>query len=225
MRVKPASFLGCIGASTGGPSALKRLVMAVPDDFLGALIVVQHIGDDFVDSLVDWLREGTGLRCVLAEDGDRPTAGSLYLAPGGQQLVLDSGGYLRLVMADEGQVHTPSIDRFFESVAASQQAQGLGVLLSGMGEDGARGLLRLRESGFSTVTQSADTCVVYGMPRAAVALGASQQALAPSEIGAMIGTYSLANRRFQGRPGWNRRALIELAGQRANQLRKEATKK
>jgi len=170
-----------IGASTGGPSALREVLGGLPAGLPAPILVTQHIADGFIPGLVEWLDAACAIR-VREADGGRPLEpGTAYLAPTGRDLVLD-GGVVRLDQPAAGQVHAPSADVLFESVAQSCGNAAVGVLLTGMGADGARGLRALRDVGAATIAQDEATSVVFGMPRSAIELDAAGQVLPLGEI-------------------------------------------
>jgi len=207
-------FLVCIGSSTGGPSALKDVLSQIPKGYQGAVIVVQHLGDNFTEALADWLQDCTELVCKVPENDQLIEAGTLYLAPGGKHLVIKSGGRLGFEPALPSDIHTPSVDRLFESAAQHSTGVGVGVLLSGMGRDGAKGLVALKRSGFVALTQSESSCVVYGMPRAAVLLDASDFAFDPVQIGAYLSRFASETKVSRGINGprrFDRKLLLSLA--------------
>ena len=166
-----------IGASTGGPAALAALLGALPGDFPAAVAIVQHIDREFVGGLATWLAGSSALPVALARSGDRLRPGRVLVADAGQHLVLDAQGRLHYTSEPVDCVHCPSVDVFFASVAECAPPGSCGVLLTGMGRDGASGLLAMRRAGFHTVAQDKSTSVVYGMPGAAAALGAARQIL------------------------------------------------
>lgn len=180
-----------IAASTGGPAALRAIISQLPAGFPWPVVVVQHIAPDFVHSLAQWLPHVTDLNIAIAEEGQVPQPGWLYLAPGGVHLRLSTQH--RFVVGDQpaNVPHIPSCDVLFESLAASYGRHAIGVILTGMGGDGARGLLQMHRAGALTIAQDEETSVVYGMPREAVALGAAQQVLPLTDIPEMLVT--LAN--------------------------------
>jgi two-component system chemotaxis response regulator CheB len=173
-----------IGASTGGPGAVVDLLRALPRDFALPILVVQHISAPFAAAFVDWLGGQVGRRAVTASDGDPVAAGNgrVIMAPPDRHLVVRHG---RLRLTDDPERHScrPSIDTLLESVAREYGDLAAGCVLTGMGRDGAAGLLALRRAGGVTFAQDEATSVVYGMPREAVALGAAQAVLPPAEIG------------------------------------------
>lgn len=174
-----------IGSSTGGPSALLSVFGRLPKDFPVPIVVAQHIADGFVPGLVSWLDSGSPLRIIAAEEGQQPEPGTVYFAPTGSNMVMD-GSTLRFQPPAFGQVYVPSADTLFDSVARSHGRQAIGVILTGMGADGANGLKLMRNAGAATIGQDEATCTVYGMPKAAVEAGAVQQVLAVNDIAEAI---------------------------------------
>lgn len=162
-----------IAASTGGPAALATLLGGLPRDFALPVLVVQHMHPSFQDSFALWLRKQTLLPVRLAEDGDRLSGGEVLLAPQGLELVVTPSRRVTLEPAWPGAFHVPSADRLFRSVAETYGDRAIGVLLTGMGNDGASGLKALHERGALTVAQDRDSSSIYGMPGAAVELGAA----------------------------------------------------
>jgi two-component system chemotaxis response regulator CheB len=172
-----------IGASTGGPAALRELLEALPARFGMTVLVVQHITGGFEAGLADWLNRELPFDVRLAADGEEPEAGCVRLAPGGAHLLLDADGSLRLDRASPPRAgHRPSVDSLLSSMARSSPASSAGVILTGMGSDGAEGLAELRAAGGLTIAQEMASCVVHGMPRVAVERGAAEVELAPRQI-------------------------------------------
>ncbi len=173
--------LVAIGTSTGGPRALSEVIGSLPADLPAPVLVVQHMPPRFTASLAKRLEAGSMIEVKEAEQGERVLAGRVYIAPGGSHMELekDGSGYrIRLTQSPAVSGHRPSVDVLFRSIVPYADLERHCVLLTGMGSDGARGMLELRESGAaSTITESEETCVVYGMPRSAVELGGSQTAL------------------------------------------------
>lgn len=170
-----------IGASTGGPQALRQIVSALPADLPVPIVAVQHIGSGFLGGLVEWLGGFSGLRVRLAAHGETLEPGTLYFAPENRHLCVDSvNGSLVALLRDTEPVHgiRPAVDPLFMSVAECCNGKAAGVLLSGMGEDGAEGLLRMRKAGCRTYVQERESCVVFGMPGAAMERDAAEEALA-----------------------------------------------
>ena len=181
---RPPKTIVAIAASTGGPPALATVLeglggVAVP------VLIVQHIHPDFVQGLVDWMARVSPLPVVLARHGQALRGGCIHIGPGGTHLRVGADGRVELA-ARPATVHCPSADQLFESVAAQAGARGIGVLLTGMGEDGAAGLAAMHRRGARTIAQDEATCAVYGMPRAAMRLGAVDQQLPLPAIAAAI---------------------------------------
>ncbi|VVE63417.1 chemotaxis response regulator protein-glutamate methylesterase [Pandoraea captiosa] len=169
--------LVAIGASAGGPAALATLLGRLPENFGAGVIVVQHVDDAFAPGMATWLDQQTPLSVRLVEAGERPVAGAVLLAGGNRHLRVDLSG--RCVFTDEPRdaVYRPSIDVFLRSVAENWRSRAVGVLLTGMGRDGAAGLGAMRTQGFITIAQDRATSAVYGMPKAAAEAGAASQIL------------------------------------------------
>jgi two-component system chemotaxis response regulator CheB len=181
-RAGPRQGLVAIGASTGGPPAVRAVLAALPAD-APPVLVLQHIVPSFVESFARWLGGEVPQRVVVAQAGAAPAAGVVYLAPPGADLVLRAG---RLDLQPGAGRHVPSVDVTFESIARAPGPRTGGVQLTGMGDDGARGLLALRRAGAATIAQDEATSVVYGMPRAARDLGAAEQVLPLDAIGPAV---------------------------------------
>jgi two-component system, chemotaxis family, protein-glutamate methylesterase/glutaminase len=181
--------LDCIvvGASTGGPPAIVEFLNGLGGDFPAPIIVVQHIAAPFIDGLVRWLGKETPLWVSLAEDGLRPQPHHVYLAPAGCDVVFAAGGRLSVKRAAaERKGIAPSADALFESASETFRARCAGVLLTGMGRDGAVGLLKMRSRGARTFAQDERSCVVFGMPAAAGRLGAVEAYAEPKVIAARL---------------------------------------
>jgi two-component system chemotaxis response regulator CheB len=161
-----------IAASTGGPSALQTILLGLGADFPLPTLVAQHIAHGFVEGMVTWLNRTTPLPVQIARPEEVLLAGHVYLAPDGLHLLAGEGGVARLRPSASGDRYCPSADLLFEGVAGTYGSRAIGVILTGMGNDGARGLAALRAAGSITLAQNETSCVVYGMPQAAVAAGA-----------------------------------------------------
>ena len=166
-----------IGASTGGPKAVAQLLSELPRDLRAAVLVVQHLDQTFSRNLAEWLATQTSLSVALAQEGDRLKPGRVYVARGGDHLVLSPVHTLLYSHEPTGTPYRPSIDALFTSLAESRIRRGVAVLLTGMGSDGAKGLLRLKQAGWLTIAQDQGTSAVYGMPKAARDLGAADLVL------------------------------------------------
>jgi two-component system chemotaxis response regulator CheB len=182
VATRPLRWIG-IGASTGGPAALRELFEALPDHFPMSILVVQHITSGFEAGLADWLNREFVPDVRLAADGEEVQPGSVRLAPGDAHLILGPDGTLELDRVSPPRSgHRPSVDALFASMAEAAPALSAGVILPGMGADGVDGLLALREAGGLTIAQDPASCVVHGMPRVAVERGATEIELPPSQI-------------------------------------------
>jgi two-component system, chemotaxis family, protein-glutamate methylesterase/glutaminase len=166
-----------IAASTGGPLALSMILGALPASFPAPILVVQHMGGAFMEGFASWLDTQTPLHVAIASNGEKVEPGRVYVAPGDRHMALASEGFI-LVTADAPvNNQRPAANVLFESMAVYAGAKSVGVLLTGMGEDGARGLLSMRRAGALTIAEHESTAVVYGMPGAAAKLGAATQIL------------------------------------------------
>jgi len=165
--------LVAIGASAGGPAALAKLLAGLPSDFAGATVIVQHVDASFAAGMAEWLNQQSALPVRVAREGDRPEAGVVLLAATDDHLHLKSPNVLGYTPVPRETPYRPSVDVFFQSVVARWPARAVGVLLTGMGRDGAIGLKAMRTKGYHTIAQDEATCAVYGMPKAAAALDAA----------------------------------------------------
>ncbi len=183
----PPCRLVAIGASTGGPSAIVEVLRALPTGFALPVVVVIHIGEPFGATFAEWLDGQTPHTVRMAQDGMRVEGPGVFLAQPNRHLLVQHGKF-RLNNGPERHSCRPSVDVLFESLAADYGAQVAACVLTGMGADGARGLLALRQAGALTIAQDEASAVVYGMPREAAALGAASHILPLSDIGAMLAT-------------------------------------
>lgn len=182
--VDPSRYLVAIGASTGGTEAINQLLTHVPPDF-PPVAIVQHMPAGFTKSFAERLDQFSPMTVTEAVEGDVLEPGRVVVARGEVQMELRFlGGQWRVSYGDDRRVnrHCPSVDVMFDSIVRHGADRVVGVLLTGMGADGAKGLLRLRESGASTIAQDQESSIVYGMPKAAVDLGAVEQSAAPNEV-------------------------------------------
>jgi len=175
-----------IGASTGGPSAVSVILSQLPAEFPASVVVVQHIDEVFADGLASWLDERTALTVRTAAEGGRPEIGVVDVARTNDHLVLSGNLAFNYTKDPEDLPYRPSVDVFFRSMAPLRPNRALAVLLTGIGEDGARGMLKLRQIGLHTIAQDEKTSVVYGMPRAAAELGGAVEVLPVEQIAASI---------------------------------------
>ncbi len=179
----PAPYLVAVGSSTGGPAALAQMLAELPADFGAAIVIIQHVDKEFATGLASWLETLTKLNVSLAVEGDTPKIGNVYLAATNDHLLLD--GSMRFTYASEplSNPFRPSVDVFFESVSRNWPRKGTAVVLTGIGRDGALGLLTLKNKGWRTIAQDKESSVVFGMPKAAAENGAAELVLPPDRIG------------------------------------------
>ncbi|MFV1958480.1 MAG: chemotaxis-specific protein-glutamate methyltransferase CheB [Planctomycetota bacterium] len=178
--------LVAIASSTGGPEALATLLQGLPDDFSPPIVIVQHLGASFLDGFVTWLQGQTGRPVRAARSGARPTPEAVLVAAGDEHVVLDAGQALAFTPEPRRRPYRPSADVFFHSLASHSAAPGVAVVLTGMGRDGAQGLLELRRAGWSTLAQDRASSVVYGMPRAAAEADAAEHVVGIGQMGPAI---------------------------------------
>jgi two-component system response regulator WspF len=181
----PAQLLA-VGASAGGPMALSQMLGDLPADFPAAVVIVQHLDPQFAPGLAEWLARHSRLPVRLAAPGDGIVPGTVLIAGSADHLVFTGSGTLGYTPEPVEENYRPSVDVFFQSVIRHWAGLAIGVLLTGMGRDGARGLKLLREAGHHTIAQDRATSVVYGMPKAAAEMGAAWEVLPLGAIGAAV---------------------------------------
>jgi two-component system response regulator WspF len=175
---EPALYpLVVLGASTGGPFALAEVLGRLPKVIRAGIVIVQHVDVMFAPGLKEWLSEQSGRKITLISEGTEPSEGEAFLSGTDEHLVLGADRRLHHSAEPRSISYRPSVDVFFSSVARHWPRPGVGVLLTGMGRDGAAGLLALRQRGWKTIAQDEETSVVWGMPKAATELGAAEQVL------------------------------------------------
>lgn len=198
---EPERRVIAIGASTGGPAAVLAILKALPDSFPLPILLVLHISAPFGFALAEWLDAQLTREVRFAKDGERlppPGTSCVLMAPPEHHLEV-AGGRLRLSQGSERHSCRPSVDVLFESLAREMAEQTIGCLLTGMGVDGARGLLALRDGGGLTVAQDKATSVIFGMPGEAVRLGAAERVLPLCEIASAVVGATVAMRTGGGR--------------------------
>ena len=181
----PADQIVVIGASTGGPRVVQQILSALPADFAPAVVVVQHIAEGFAAGFAEWLAAACVLPVRLAETGQVAAQGNVIVARDDQHVLIDGSGVIS-TSREPPLLQCPSVDVAMQRAAASFGARTIGVLLTGMGRDGALGLQAIRQAGGATIAQSAASCTVWGMPRAALELGVVDEERAPDEIAARL---------------------------------------
>ena len=177
-----------IGSSTGGTIALEKVLTALPATCPG-IVIVQHMPEKFTKAFADRLNSLCALEVLEASSGDRIIPGRALIAPGGKHLQVKRSGAQYIAIVSEGPAvnrHCPSVDVLFNSLAISAKKNATGVILTGMGNDGAQGLLKMKNVGCKTMAQNERSSVVFGMPKEAIKLGAAQQVVDISEIAELI---------------------------------------
>ena len=174
-----------IGTSTGGPSALASIFRCFPKDFPAPVLVVQHMPEGFTKAFAERLNSESGLNVKEAEENDKVLPGCGYIAPGHSHMrleVINGEKIIKLSKGDKVSGHMPSIDVLFDSIALHSAKESICVIMTGMGQDGAKGILKIREKGGYTLAQDEETSVVYGMNRVAVQMGAIDRIVPLHEI-------------------------------------------
>ncbi|QQE64859.1 chemotaxis response regulator protein-glutamate methylesterase [Leptolyngbya sp. BL0902] len=166
-----------IGASTGGPQALLAIFQQLPKTFPVPILCVQHISEGFLQGLIDWLNSSCSLQVKIASPGESPQPGIVYFPPERHHLEISPRGQISVTQGPTVSGHCPSVTVMFKSVASYYRRSAVGVLLTGMGRDGADGLQAMAQAGSLTIAQDEASSVVFGMPKEAIALGAAQQVL------------------------------------------------
>jgi len=188
-----------LGASTGGPEAIRQVLQPLPANS-PAILIAQHMPAGFTRSFAERLNRLCRIGVKEAEDGERVLPGHAYIAPGDRHLKLARSGANYLVQLDPGPAvnrHRPSVDVLFHSAAQQAGRNAIGVLLTGMGRDGAAGLLAMREAGAPTLAQDEQTSLVFGMPREAIALGAASEVVALPDVAGRMMALAAASGRAQ----------------------------
>jgi two-component system chemotaxis response regulator CheB len=175
-----------IGASTGGPQALQKVLSPLPSDFPVPIICTQHISEGFLQGLVNWLALECRLKVKIATEGESPFPGTVYFAPDGNHLELNSLGKLTYNASGAVDGHCPSVTVMFKSAVKFYGKATLGILLTGMGRDGATGMKAISQAGGITIAQDEASSVVFGMPREAISLGAAQHVLPVQNIASTL---------------------------------------
>ncbi|MDR3762713.1 MAG: chemotaxis response regulator protein-glutamate methylesterase [Acidobacteriota bacterium] len=194
--VPPAKVIA-IGISTGGPNTLEYVLAHLPADFPGAIVVVQHMPAGFTEAFARRLSEACPLEVREAKSGDQLSAGRVLIAPGNRHMRVRrslQGGLVTLSDEERVNGHRPSVDVLFESVSQEFGAEAIGVLMTGMGEDGAEGLGRLRRTGAFTIAQDEESCVVFGMPRVAIERGYVSRIVSLESMAAVLAAHCPPNR-------------------------------
>jgi len=171
-----------IGVSTGGPLVIQSILSVLPKGFPVPIIIVQHIMAGFLSTMVDWLRQSSQLTINIPEHGTRLLPGNVYLAPEDLQMAVTPDFYVKLTHDKPENSSRPSVSYLFRSVLKAFGSEAVGILLTGMGSDGADELLKMKQRGALTIVQDKESSVVFGMPQAAIQLGAETYVLSPAKI-------------------------------------------
>jgi chemotaxis response regulator CheB len=171
-----------IGSSSGGPEALATILRGLPEDFQAAVVIVQHVDAQFSEGLAHWLDQQTPLKVRLAKEGDKPSKGEVLLAGTNDHLVMNANGILGYQAEPKNMPYRPSVDVFWRSLCKYGTTNLTAVLLTGMGKDGAQGMLDLKNQGAHTIVQNEKSCAVFGMPKAALDIDAAVDVLAVEGI-------------------------------------------
>ena len=180
-----------IGSSTGGPAALAKLLAELPIDFGASIVIIQHIDREFAPGLAKWLSLITKMNVNLAIEGQTPMPNNVYLAGTNDHLIITSSLKFKYTEDPLELPYRPSVDVFFESLYRHWPRNGTAIVLTGIGRDGAKGILALNNKGWQTMSQDKESCVVYGMPKAVAELGASKIILPPEKIGMELAKINL----------------------------------
>lgn len=178
-RARTTHQIIALGASTGGTTALEQILVAMPPDAPG-IVIVQHMPEHFTRTFANRLNETCAIEVREARDGDSIGTGLALVAPGNTHMLLRRSGAMYQVQVKEGPLvnrHRPSVDVLFKSVAQFAGRNAVGAIFTGMGNDGAAGLLEMKNAGARTIAQDEQSCIVFGMPREAIALGAAEYVL------------------------------------------------
>jgi two-component system chemotaxis response regulator CheB len=180
-----------IGASTGGPQALQTILTSLPFDFPLPVICIQHISDGFLQGLIDWLSSQCGMKVEMAQAGMAPRPGTIYFPQEDTHLKFDGTGRVVLSREPPYDGHRPSVTVTMKAIAEYYGNSACGVLLTGMGKDGAEGLLAIKKAGGMTIAQDEGSSIVFGMPKQAIELNAAGYVVPLNKIGPMILNFTL----------------------------------
>jgi len=175
-----------IGASLGGPQALHKIFSEISKDFPAPILVVQHISKGFISGFVEWLSRYSNLKINIAKNGEKAIGGHIYVAPDGFHLEMKQVGIIALTKKNDHEELCPSVARLFRSIANVYGARAVGVILTGMGKDGAEELLLMKKRGALTIAQDEKSSVMFGMPKEAILLNAAKCVVSLEEIAPML---------------------------------------
>ena len=185
-RITKGLPLIAIGSSTGGPAALVKVLSALPDKPNATIVIIQHMDVEFSQGMAKWIDDQTRIKVDIAKPHEKPKQGIAYIAGTDDHLILNKAGCFEYTPNPADYPYRPSVDVFFESAVTHWPNQLIGVLLTGMGRDGASGLLSFYNRGMLTIAQDKESCAVFGMPKAAIALNAAKKVLHINQIGNAI---------------------------------------
>jgi two-component system chemotaxis response regulator CheB len=171
-----------MGASTGGPVAFQQILYMLPKKLSIPIMMIQHIGGEFIRGMIQWLEKATGSPIHLAHDGQHMLPGHVYMAPDNLHMGVKKGEIIELSLAEPEEGLRPSVSYLFRSAAVTYGKHAVGVLLTGMGRDGGQGLKAMKDAGAPTIAQDESTSMVFGMPAEAIKLGGAQYILPLKEI-------------------------------------------
>ena len=171
-----------IGSSAGGPEALKLFLSELSPSFPLPILLVQHIDSSFTHGFTAWLNSFSSLKAVISEEGEEPYKGNIYMPPPDRHMIIKNGRISIITESEISTLHKPSVDVLFYSVAKYYKEQSIGIILSGMGKDGADGLNKMKNAGAFTFIQDSTSALIYGMPGEAEKLGAACAILSPVDI-------------------------------------------
>jgi two-component system chemotaxis response regulator CheB len=183
-----------IGASTGGPIALQKILSHLPKELPVPVLIVQHIAAGFVNGFKEWLSITSGIKLKIAQDGELVSGGTGYIAPDKFHMGISSGGIIRLSNELPENSLKPSVSFLFRSVSKAFGPHALGILLTGMGRDGADELKVMKDKGALTIVQNEESSIIFGMPGEALKIGAADYALSPESIAEIISKSGLKNK-------------------------------
>ena len=175
-----------IASSTGGPQALSVILSGLPEEFPWPIVVAQHIPEGFINGLLDFLRKSVKLPMKVGQRSERLRPGTVYLSPPEAHMEVDGSKKIALVERRKADIYRPSCDILFASVAREYRDRGIGIILTGMGDDGAAGMKKIKEAGGLTIAQNEETSVVFGMNKAAIDGGGAGKVLALERIAAEV---------------------------------------
>lgn len=161
-------YIVSIACSTGGPKALGTILSNLPPFYPFPILVSQHIDPEFVESLIDFLNDSSPLRILKGKEGDLPLAGKVYISPGNKHMTVDNLGLIALIEPEPGEIYLPSCNRLLSSAAEAFGNKSVGIILTGMGSDGADGIQKIKDAGGQTIAQDEESSVIFGMPSVAI---------------------------------------------------------